>query len=55
MMNELIVTLAQGGSGPARKRAKRAAKKTGKKAPKKAEKEAVEPSAQEEPDGSAQC
>ena len=54
-MNELIVTLAQGGSGPARKRAKRTAKKTGKKAPKKAEKEAVEPSAQEEPDGSAQC
>ena len=34
-MNELIVTLAQDGSGPARKRAKRTAKKAAKKAGKK--------------------
>ena len=47
-MNEVIVTLAQGESGgPPRKRAKRSAKKAGK--------EGAEPSAQEEPDGSAQC
>ena len=50
-MNELIVTLAQGGSGPARKRAK----KTTKKVAGKAGKEAAEPAAQEEPGGSAQC
>ena len=50
-MNEVIVTLAQGESGPARKRAKR----TAKKAAKQAGKEGAEPSAQEKPDGSAQC
>ena len=54
-MNEVIVTIAQGGSGPARKRAKRTAKKATKKTTKKAGKEAAEPGAQEEPDGSAQC
>ena len=51
-MNEVIVTLAQGVSGgPPRKRAKRIAEE----ATKKAGKEGAEPSAQEEPDGSAQC
>ena len=58
-MNEVIVTLAQGAPGPARKRAKRSAKKATKKGAKKgakqAGKESAEPSAQEEPDGSAQC
>ena len=51
-MNELIVTLAQGGSAPARKRAKRTAKKAAKTAGKKEEKQPAEPSAEEEPDGS---
>ena len=59
-MNELIVALAQGGRGPARKRAKKTTKKVAGKAGKegkagKAGKEAAEPGAQEEPDGSAQC
>ena len=51
-MNELIVTLAQGGSAPARKRAKRTAKKAAKTAGRKEEKQPAEPSAEEEPDGS---
>ena len=78
-MNEVIVTLARGESGPARKRAQRTAKKATKKVAKKAGKKAAtqagkevatqagkevatqagkktaEPSAQEEPGGSAQC
>ena len=54
-MNEVIVTLAQGEPGPVRKRAKRTAKKATRKGAKQAGKEAAEPSAQEEPDGPAQC
>ena len=60
-MNEVIVALAQGGSGSARKRTKRTAKKTAKKAGKREEQEAadpepsaLEPSAREKPDGSGQ-
>ena len=54
-MNELIVTLARGGPGPARKRAKRSAKKAASKAVKETGKTAAEPGAEGEPDEPARC